>query len=190
MTSFVYVFLGLRARGTSSSNENYLISDRSVGFIPLTLTILATQIGGGLIMGLSDNAYNYGYVSLLYPLGAVVGLVLLGGYVGRNARGKELTTLVEVFEVYYKSPFLRKAASILSIVSLSAILVSQGIASRKLLVTLGFSEIGIFYAFWLVIIFYTCMGGLKAVIDTDMFQCLFILVTLFFWVLIHYSTVI
>ncbi|MDA8774050.1 hypothetical protein N9N03_02855 [Chlamydiia bacterium] len=172
--------MGLRARGASSTNENYLISDRSVGFIPLTLTILATQIGGGLIMGLSDSAYKYGYYSLLYPLGAIIGLIILGGYVGRNARGKELTTMVEIFEVYYKSPFLRKAASLLSIVSLSAILVSQGIASRKLLVTLGFSEIGIFYAFWLVIIFYTCMGGLKAVIDTDMFQCLFILVTLFF----------
>ncbi len=137
------------------------------------MTFLATKVGGGVILGASEEAYRFGWAVILYPFGAALGLIVLGCGVGRKLSEFSVSTIAELFEVVYQSKRLKQTASILSIVSLFMILVAQIIASHKFLVSLGLTSTPLFLLFWAIVIFYTAQGGLRAVISTDMVQAAF-----------------
>ncbi|MFN0064799.1 MAG: sodium:solute symporter [Chlamydiales bacterium] len=169
------VWLGKRSGSSTSSSDDYFLMGRKVGLFSLVMTLLATQIGGGALMGAAEEAYKYGWIVLCYPMGMVLGMALLGLGFGAKFRKMQLSTVAEVFEKVYGSVPLRKFASILSIVSLFFILVAQAIAAKKFFLSLGFSTPWLFIALWMTLVFYTAFGGLKAVIQTDILQAGFIL---------------
>lgn len=168
-----YWVVGRRASRNLKDKDDYFLAGKSVRLFPLMMTFLATQVGGGVILGAADEAYQFGWPVLLYPLGASLGLILLGCGIGRKLAGFQVSTVAQIFEVVYGSVILRKIASILSIISLFMILVAQIIASNKFLVSLGFDNVPLFVVFWSIVIIYTAQGGLRAVISTDMVQAAF-----------------
>lgn len=179
ITAFILFLFGLQAVclviGKKSikelnSQKDYFLAGRNIRFFPLMMTFLATQVGGGLILGSAEEAYQFGWAVLLYPLGAALGLILLGIGLGRKLAQFNVSTVAQLFEVIYNSSALKKIASVLSIVSLFMILVAQVIASSKFMVSLGVDSKFWFLAFWGIVIFYTAMGGLKAVVATDVVQ--------------------
>ncbi len=182
ITAFIIFLFGLQAAclivGKKSSKhlnnkEDYFLAGKSIRFFPLMMTFLATQVGGGLILGSAEEAYQYGWAVLLYPIGAASGLLLLGAGLGRKLAQFKVSTVAQIFEVIYQSAVLKKMASILSILSLFMILVAQVIASSKFMVSIGVENILWFLGFWAIVIFYTAMGGLKAVVSTDVVQAAF-----------------
>lgn len=174
-----YWIVGKRASTNSSVKEDYFLAGKSVRFFPLMMTFLATQVGGGVVLGAADEAFRYGWPVLLYPLGAALGLIVLGAGIGRKLAGFKVSTVAQILEVVYGSPALRKVASALSVISLFMILVAQIIASQKFLVSLGLTNIPLFIAFWAIVIIYTAQGGLKAVISTDLVQAAFFSIIFF-----------
>lgn len=153
----------------NEGKEDYFLAKRSVKLFPLFMTFLATQVGGGLVLGSAEEAYRYGWIVFLYPLGASLGLIVLGLGIGRKLSEFKVSTTAQILEVVYGSALLKKIGSILSIVSLFMILVAQIIASSKFLISLGVDSHLIFYATWAVVILYT-VRGLKAVIASDVVQ--------------------
>lgn len=170
---FFYWFVGQRASKNLRDQEDYFLAGKSVKLFPLMMTFLATQVGGGIILGAADEAYQFGWPVLIYPLGVALGLMFLGCGLGRKLAEFKVSTVAQIFEVVYSSPKLKKVASILSMISLFMILVAQIIASNKFLISLGFNNTPLFVAFWSIVIIYTTQGGLKAVISTDMVQAAF-----------------
>jgi SSS family solute:Na+ symporter len=168
-----YWFVGKRASAQVEGEKDYFLANRQVKLLPLLMTFLATQVGGGVVLGASEEAYRYGWPVLFYPLGGALGLMLLGAGLGRKLASFNVSTVAELFEVVYGSKALRKFASMLSIVSLFLILIAQVIGSRKFLVSMGMSNPYLFVGFWALIIYYTAKGGLKAVISTDLVQAAF-----------------
>jgi solute:Na+ symporter, SSS family len=169
-----YWFIGRRfGKKKSMSKEDYFLAGKSIKFFPLMMTFLATLVGGGVILGAAEEAYHYGWQVILYPLGAVLGFILLGSGIGRKLAGFKVNTIAQIFEVVYGSPVLKRIASLLSIISLFMILVGQIIASHKFLMSLGFTNTLFFVAFWAIVILYTAQGGLRAVISTDLVQAAF-----------------
>jgi len=182
ITAFILFLFGLQAiclyiGGKSSkglkSQADYFLAGKGIRFFPLMMTFLATQVGGGLILGSAEEAYLFGWSVLLYPLGATLGLILLGLGLGRKMAQFQISTVAQIFEVVYHSAFLKKIASALSILSLFMILVAQIIASNKFMVSLGVENKVWFIAFWGIVILYTALGGLKAVVATDIIQAAF-----------------
>lgn len=171
------IWLGRRASKGQKTNEDYFLMGRKLGLFSLIMTLLATQIGGGALIGASEEAFSRGWGVLFYPLGMVIGLLVLGLGYGAKMRRLNLTTVPEIFETIYRSANLRQIAALLSIISLYVILIGQAIAARKFFSSLGFDGNVLFIGFWLVLVLYTVMGGLKAVISTDILQALFIIVT-------------
>ncbi|MBA2369964.1 MAG: sodium:solute symporter family protein [Candidatus Protochlamydia sp.] len=169
----LYWLVGRRASKNLNSSEDYYLAGKSVRFFPLMMTFLATQVGGGVILGAADEAFQFGWPVLLYPLGSALGLIALGAGIGRKLAGFKVSTVAQIFEVVYGSKLLKKTASILSVISLFMILVAQIIASNKFLISMGLSNTPLFIAFWAIVIIYTAKGGLKAVISTDMVQAAF-----------------
>jgi SSS family solute:Na+ symporter len=182
ITAFIIFLFGLQAIclivGTKSSQkvknkEDYFLAGKSIRFFPLMMTFLATQVGGGLVLGSAEEAYRYGWAVLLYPIGAAAGLLLLGAGLGRKLAQFKVSTVAQIFEVIYQSKMLKKMASVLSIISLFMILVAQVIASSKFMASIGVENIFWFLGFWAIVIFYTSLGGLKAVVSTDVVQASF-----------------
>lgn len=169
------LWLGKRAAAETKTGDDFYLGGRSLGIVSLMLTILATQIGGGTILGAAEEAYQRGWIVLFYPLGTSLGLCLVALGFGAKVREMELTTIAEIFEKVFGCVLLRQIASVISIVSLFIILVAQGIAAQKFFAAAGFTEGWFFLAFWLILVTYTVLGGLKAVVNTDILQVVFII---------------
>ena len=173
--SVVYLLLGLFVSKGIETNEDYFLAGRKVGLWPLTFTLIATQIGGGMLLGSAQESYYFGYYGIFYTLGMSLGFLLLGCGFASKLRLFNVSTVAELFETKYKSVLLKKVASAVSAVSLCGLLAGQVVALKSLLWGLGIDNNLVFFAFWAFIIIYTMMGGLKAVIATDLAQVLFLL---------------
>lgn len=170
------LYIGKKAADKIHNQQDYFLAGKSVSFFPLMMTFVATQIGGGIILGSSEEAYRYGWIVLLYPIGQCLGFVLLASGIGKRMAQFQVSTVAQLFEVVYKSVTLKKMASILSILSLFMILVAQIVASKKFMISLGVESDIIFAGFWGIVILYTVVGGLGAVIATDVVQAIYFMV--------------
>jgi solute:Na+ symporter, SSS family len=169
----IYWFAGRRAAKNLTTQEDYCLAGKNVRFFPLMMTFLATQVGGGLVLGAADEAFQYGWSVLFYPLGAALGMICLGLGFGQKLARLQVSTVAEILELTYRSSVLRKIAASLSVISLFMILAGQIIASHKFLAAIGIQSPVLFTLFWGIIIWYTAQGGLKAVIATDVVQAAF-----------------
>ncbi len=172
-----YTILGFLASTKVGNTADYFLAGRDLGLFPITMTLIATQIGGGMLIGTSENAYLYGLYGLLYTVGMTIGFALLAAGFASRLQALQVSTTAEIFEYTYQSLFLKQIASFLSIITMSGLLIGQVVASRTIIgsLDLGVGTEIIFIAFWLFIILYTMAGGLKAVVITDVFQVLLII---------------
>ncbi|WP_213357670.1 sodium:solute symporter family protein [Chlamydiifrater phoenicopteri] len=169
----------LIARGNHSSQNHreFFLADRSVGWFPLTMTFLATQIGGGSLIGLSEEAYRYGYSAIFLAMGTVIGFFILGIGPGRKLAASSYNSILDVFSDYYASSKLRRIAFFLSVGSLFCILSAQLIALYKLCSAVPYGS-WLVLTLWIMLAWYTAQGGLRAVIKTDIIQVLFIILAI------------
>lgn len=185
MLSLFYFIVGIISSAQIKNSNDYFLAERNLGLFSITLTLVATQLGGGLLLGTSQRAYTTGLYSIVYTLGMVIGFLLLACGFAAKMRLANVATTAELFEKKYHSPGLKKIASLLSIVALYGILIAQVTASRTVLLGIGVDNIFFFVIFWLFVIGYTMLGGLRAVVATDIAQVSFILI--FFGLLFGYS---
>lgn len=174
---FISMYIGYKSSKEIEVNDNYFLAGRNLGVVSVSMSLLATQLGAGVILGISNFSYKYGIYGIFYSLGISLGLVAIAIFGAKQLREKNISTIAELFEKEYKSKFLRKLASIVSIISLYGILISLIVGTRKILVAFGIENMCILYAFWTILIVYTVWGGLKAVVYIDIFQIMFIFIT-------------
>ncbi len=170
----IYIVLALIPRKQIKNKTDYFLAGRNLGVFKATCTLIATQLGAGLLLGTSQEAYSMGLYGLLFTVGISSGLIILGCGLAGKLRTLNIVTTTQIFEKKYHSPFLRKIASLLVTFTLCGILVGNIVASKLLLTSLGFQSDFFFLLFWLFIIIYTVIGGLHAVVLTDLFQVSFI----------------
>ncbi len=170
----IYMYLGFSVSADIQSADEYVLGGRKLGVLPLTGTLIATQLGGGMILGTAEAAYSVGFGGMLYSLGMCAGFLVLGLGVAGVMRNLEISTIAELFERQYNSPFLKKVASLLSIIVLGGLCMGQVVASKALLHGLGVTNPFFFFMFWAGVIWYTMYGGLMAVVYTDVLQVLLI----------------
>lgn len=173
--SAISIYMGLRAFKAKNQVEDYYLAGRSLNSTSLILTLMATQVGGGTILGAADKAYECGWLVLYYPLGISLGFFCLAAGLGARFQQMNISTLAEIFEDRYQSPFLRKCASLLSMLSLFLVLIGLGTALRNYLAAILPASDWLVIALWMVLVCYTVLGGLDAVVQTDKLQMLFII---------------
>jgi len=174
---FIFIYIGYKSSRGISTNDSYFLADRKLGVISVSIALLATQLGAGVILGTSDFAYKYGIYGIFYSLGISLGLIAVAIFGAKQLREKNISTIAELFEKEYGSKFLRKIASAISIISLYGILISTIVGTRKLLIAFGIENEFVVYIFWTILILYTVLGGLKAIVYTDIVQIIFIFLT-------------
>ncbi|QDE37454.1 sodium:solute symporter family protein [Chlamydia psittaci] len=167
--------IGRRGSSTVQDREGYFLAGRSLKTFSLTMTFIATQIGGGVLLGAAEEAARYGYAVILYPLGVALGLIFLGVGPGKKLALGSIATVVTLFESVYKSKKLRKMAFLLSALSLFFILVAQIVALDKLFGVFTYGKY-LTAIFWITLVFYTSTGGFCGVVRTDIVQAGFLLI--------------
>ena len=95
----IYWLIAKRSSNNLKGKDDYFLAGRNVRFFPLFMTFLATHVGGGLVLGGTEEAYRYGWSVLLYPLGQALGFLVLGLGIGRRLAQFPVSTVAQIFEV-------------------------------------------------------------------------------------------
>ena len=174
--SLLYRAIAVFGSKKSDNTLDYFLAHRSLGIIPLTFTLIAIQLGSGMLLGTAEMSYKTGFYGILYSLGMALGFIILSLGFASKLRGLNISTTAQVFETRYNSDSLKAIASILSIISLCGILIGQIVASKQLLIGLEVYNPIVLICMWLVVITYTMIGGLHSVVLADMVQVSFIII--------------
>lgn len=180
----IYVGIGIWTSLRIRTLQSYFLANRNLGVFKLTFTLVATQLGSGMILGTAQQSYDLGFLGILYTVGISLGFIMLGCGLASRMRNLNISTTAEIFETHYSSPKLKLIASALSIISLWGILVAQIIASKILFISLGITDPYILSAFWAFLVFYTMIGGLDSIVIIDTIQ-VFIIFGVFGYIFFH-----
>lgn len=173
----LYFVLGIRASRKVTTDTDYFVANRQLGIWQISANLIATQLGGGMLLGTAASAYVAGYYGILYTLGMAIGFMLLSCGIAARLQQFKVTTTAQLFETQYNSPILKKIASLLSIATLFGILIAQVVGFKSLMAAIGFGAWYIVLPFWLSIIAYTMIGGLRAITINDIVQLCIITIT-------------
>jgi solute carrier family 5 (high affinity choline transporter), member 7 len=169
--SFFAIGWAASRRMRDGSAADFIVAGRSMPLWLATLTMTATWVDGGYLLGTAEGVYRSSLASGLQ--GGVcfgISLILGGLFFARRMREREFTTLIDPFE----ARFGRRWAAVLSLPALLA----EIFWSAELLVALG-STFGVVLGFDLttailisaaVVTLYTMIGGMWSVAYTDAVQ--------------------
>lgn len=173
----LYFYLGVKASKNVTTATDYFVANRQMGVWQISSNLIATQVGGGMLLGTAAAAYVNGYFGLCYTIGMALGFLLLASGIAARLQQFTVTTTAQLFEVQYGSVILKKIASLLSIATLFGILIAQVVGFKSLMLALGFGSWYIVLPFWISVIAYTMIGGLRAITINDMVQMAIIIIT-------------
>ena len=169
----------------NDSADDYYVGGRDMGSAHVGLSVVATDVGGGFSIGLGGLGFLIGISGswMLFTglIGAWLSAVFLIPKVRRFHFLDNLFTFPQIFEKLYnkKVAFL---AGIISAIGYIGFTSSQILAGAKL-ASATFIDLNLTTALWImgaIVIIYTFLGGIKAVIYTDTIQWIILMLGLIF----------
>lgn len=169
----------------NDSADDYYVGGRNMGSTHVGLSVVATDVGGGFSIGLGGLGFLIGISGswMLFTglIGAWLSAVFLIPKVRRFHFLDNLFTFPQIFEKLYnkKVAFL---AGIISAIGYIGFTSSQILAGAKL-ASATFIDLDLTTALWImgaIVIIYTFLGGIKAVIYTDTIQWIILMLGLIF----------
>ncbi len=190
LTIFIVYFIIILGIGAyfyykNEGADEYYIGGRKMSYGHVGLSVVATDVGGGFSIGLGGLGFVMGISGswMLFTglLGAWLAAVFLIPKVKNLSTEEGFFTMPEVFNHFFnaKVAFLAGIISAIGYVGFSS---SQMLAGARLASSSfdGMSLDAALYIMAFIIIVYTVMGGIKAVIYTDTFQWILLLGGLIF----------
>lgn len=171
-----------RHGGSDKSLVNFFLSGRSLGIGTAIATLGATEIGLITVAYNAQKGFNEGFSAFHIGLAALIGCVIIGltGFVVRPLRRTGVLTLPE----FYEQRFGRDVRVFGAIVMAAGGILNMGlflkiaalfIAALLNIPNLGVGANAIMIGLIVISVAYTCYGGMRSVIATDIFQ--FVLLT-------------
>ena len=169
----------------NKSADDYYVGGRSIKPLHVGLSVVATDVGGGFSIGLGGLGFLMGlsgsWLLITGLVGSWLSAVLLILSVMKLAKAKNLLTFPQFLESSY-SKSVALLAGVLSAIGYLGFTSSQILAGAKLAsATIG--DLSLNYAILAmgaIVVVYTVLGGLKAVIYTDTVQWVILMVGLIF----------
>ncbi len=183
----ILLWIGLRVMRRASKgdeSESFLAADRNMNLVQTTASTAATDLGGGFSIAMGGLGFTLGisgsWLIAISGLSALMVSFLLVGKVKRWSDAVMGLTTGDLFEARFDARTGTLAAVVIGL-SWFAFVGGQVIAGGKLLqVTLSLDLTLAIVLSGSVILAYTAMGGLKAVIYTDVFQMIVLMIGIIF----------
>ncbi len=183
----ILVWIGIRVARTErgdGESESFLAADRNMNLLQSTSTTAATDLGGGFSIAMGGLGFTLGisgsWFIAISGLSVVMVSFLMVPKVKRWADRVRGLTTGDLFE----ARFDRRTGTLAAVVigfAWFAFVGGQIIAGGKLLqVTLDLNLTFAVVLSGTIILAYTAMGGLKAVIYTDVFQMIILMIGIVF----------
>ena len=162
--------------GKQKTKGEYLTGNRQMSLLPVSISILVSIISANTILGVPAEMYSYGIDYVFSAGGAVASCVVIAFIFVPLLYPLKLTSCYEYLELTFRSPSPKKLASLILIVKQIFYIgcVLFGPATALEAVT-GLSSSVSIVTVTVVSTLYTTLGGIKAVIYTDVLQSGFML---------------
>ncbi len=166
----ILLWIGVRSARRIRTSADYTLAGRDVPWVVVLATTAATMIGGGASVGTVSRVYEIGVSAALVTGAWHLQLIFTGLWAAPRLRGLNLITVADFFELKF-GPLARALATGHCLLFLVGALVAQMVA----MATITSSTIGISYGAALLIgaavtIYYSTVGGMRAVVATDVLQ--------------------
>ncbi len=167
----VIVFAVGIAAGFRARPESFWLNDRRTPLPLLITTIVATQVGGGTVLGIASSTYEsgigFGAVAVLSTLSGFLAVALLAPRAKRMADSAKAVTITELLGLHY-SRRTELAASAIIIFAYFSLVGGQLIAAAAILKLWSGWGSGIALAIAAIgLVTYTAFAGLRGDIATD-----------------------
>ncbi|GFQ81306.1 sodium-coupled monocarboxylate transporter 1 [Trichonephila clavata] len=181
ITLLIPTIIGLKFRSKKkrdATSKEYLLAGKDMSIFPVIMSITVTMISGISMLGQPAEIYRYGLQVSLLCIGFPVGTIL-SSYIFLPVYFQcDVSTSYEFLEMRYgkiarltiSGLFLAQMILFMSVVLYAPVLALSAVTDLSLEASI--------IIFGLVCSFYCAVGGLKAVIWTDVFQASLILLTL------------
>lgn len=169
--------LGFYFCGSLKTTEDFFLGGRAFNWLPVGISLMATLISAMSYTGLPGQAYDAGLLVLMHPASVWIGMPLVVGVVIPIFRGLRLNSVYEYLELRFDSR-VRLLASGIFIAWRLLWLGGVIFAPCKLLILAAGWNIPtwpVLLVLGIITTIYTVMGGMKAVIWTDVIQGLMML---------------
>jgi solute:Na+ symporter, SSS family len=159
----------------NTNADDYYLAGRDMGSVHIGLSVVATDVGGGFSIGLGGLGFLIGIAGSWMLFTGLVGAWLAAVFLIPHVKGLSQTerfyTFPQLFNYHY-GPRVAFLAGVISAIGYLGFTSSQMLAGAKL-ATASFTALDLQSALLVmgaIIVVYTVMGGLKAVIYTDTIQ--------------------
>lgn len=173
------IIVGKIASKKVSNSDDYLVAGRGAPLFLIVGTLFATFWGGGTIIGATGAAYNDGVFGVIEdPFAAGLALILIGLFFVKILRRLRIRSVGELYSYRFGSAtgYFASAVMIPTFVIWTAV---QFLAIGKILNVLFDINFTISYVIAIaVVVIFTYMGGIMAVVWTDFIQMIIILIGL------------
>ena len=162
--------IGWRASRREKGTEDYFLGGRQMPWWAVTFSILATEVSAVTFIGAPGESYGKNYAYLQFAFGSLLGRLLIAWlFLPAFYRGR-VTSIYEYLGQRFGNHSRLTAASFFFVTRLLASGVRLLVVSLALSVVSGFPLLPIITVVALFALAYTLLGGIKAVIWTDVLQ--------------------
>ncbi|XP_060082496.1 sodium-coupled monocarboxylate transporter 1-like [Ylistrum balloti] len=162
-----YAFAGGRQKTTSE----FLVGNRRMKVIPVAISLMVSFESSIMMLGVPAEVYEYGLQYVLQLMGFLLASILAINILVPLLHPLKITSAYEYLELRFKSRAVRLTGTILGILSytcyIGIVLFGPGVALEAVT---GFPQWVSITVVAVASVVYTSIGGLKAVIWTDVFQ--------------------
>jgi len=175
---FVFIITkGVRHARHIRNDDDFLVAGRNIGWFFLLCTMAATVVGGGASIGAIGRTYEWGLLMLAVSMGWYIHFLFSGLFVAPHFREANLYTVAGYFgHRFGATP--RFIAFILSLLFSVGVLGAQMVAFGKIISTM-IPNLPYLWAVIIggsIVILYSTAGGLMAVIHTDVYQFIVLMI--------------
>ncbi len=152
-------------------SADFIVAGRRLPLWLATATLSATWFGGATVLGAGGRAYEDGFLAVIPdPFGAGLCLLLAGLFVVRTVRRMRLLTVSDFFRLRY-GRYADLVSSLALTLAYAGWTAAQIVVIGKVLYALaGVSPVTGMIIGAIVVVTYTCAGGMWAVTITDFVQ--------------------
>ncbi|KEQ13369.1 hypothetical protein GZ77_13240 [Endozoicomonas montiporae] len=175
--SIAFLIYGVRHLKTVNQFSVFALDRNAFGSFAIYCTLLASGVGAGLLMGAAEKSYASGWFYTIACMGFTFQLILSGWLVPRIFKWRDCLSSGEILGKAFGGRDVRLIAGVLWLLFCMGIVSAQVVAMQRVSAMLLPADWHFAAAMLLsvTVILYSCLGGVRSVVITDIIQAVLLL---------------